>query len=102
MNRINTTNCRQDAHRSSRLLAATVASGFSLCFFVAALSPALAEEQAVWRPAPTERLVKLPGAYLKKAIERDFSESGLVRPCRRYWRPGRAHCPQGEDPGRFA
>ena len=78
MNRINTTNCRQDARRSSRLLAATVASGFSLCFFVAALSPALAEEQAVWRPAPTERLVKLPGAYLKKAIERDFSESGLA------------------------
>jgi len=61
-----------------RLLAATVASGFSLCFFVAALSPALAEEQAIWRPAPTERLVKLPGAYLKKAIERDFSESGLA------------------------
>ena len=40
--------------------------------------PAQAEEQPEWRPAPTERLVKLPGAYLKKVIERDFLESGLA------------------------
>ena len=78
MNRINIYKHRQDARVGPRRLVATVASGLSLCFIAATFSPALAEEQAVWRPAPTERLVKLPSTYLKKAIERDFSESGLA------------------------
>jgi hypothetical protein len=52
-----------------------MAGSLSLCFLAATVS---AEENPEWRPAPTERLVKLPSAYLKKAIERDFSESGLA------------------------
>ena len=55
----------------------TAACGISACIFTYSL-PVQAEEQPEWRPAPTERLVKLPGAYLKKVIERDFSESGLA------------------------
>ena len=38
---------------------------------------ALAEAPA-WQPSATEKLVKLPASYLKKAIDRDFAESGLA------------------------
>ncbi len=31
-----------------------------------------------WNPTAVERLVKLPGAYLKKAVENDFAGSGLA------------------------
>lgn len=31
-----------------------------------------------WNPTSTERLVKLPSAYLKKALDQDFSQSGLA------------------------
>lgn len=41
---------------------------------------AIGSEQAAadWRPTASERLVRLPASYLKKAIERDFRESGLA------------------------
>jgi hypothetical protein len=55
----------------------TAAFGLSACILTYSM-PVQAEEQPEWRPAPTERLVKLPSAYLKKVIERDFSESGLA------------------------
>lgn len=31
-----------------------------------------------WHPTASERLIKLPAQYLKKAIDRDFSSSGLA------------------------
>ncbi len=31
-----------------------------------------------WNPVASEKLVKLPGSYLKKAVENDFSHSGLA------------------------
>ena len=31
-----------------------------------------------WNPVASEKLIKLPGSYLKKAIENDFSNSGLA------------------------
>ena len=31
-----------------------------------------------WNPVASEKLIKLPGSYLKKAIENDFSSSGLA------------------------
>ena len=43
----------------------------------AATSPAETEQAPNWRPTATERLVKLPSAYLNKAVERDFKDSGL-------------------------
>ena len=33
---------------------------------------------ATWSPVASERLVKLPGSYLKRAIENDFAGSGLA------------------------
>lgn len=61
------------------LLAATALGGF-------AATPANADTKAgnvaAWRPAVTERLVKLPGSSLKKAIDRDFSRSPLAEALR--------------------
>jgi hypothetical protein len=33
---------------------------------------------AEWRPVASERLIKLPSTYLKRAIDRDFATSGLA------------------------
>lgn len=41
-------------------------------------SPVFAAQQASWNPTASERLVKLPGQYLKKSIDNDFSKSGLA------------------------
>ncbi|MEQ9643473.1 MAG: hypothetical protein RIM84_25870 [Alphaproteobacteria bacterium] len=48
-------------------------------------TPALTAEDdgADWRPAATERLVKLPPAYLKKSLDRDFERSDLAEAMRR-------------------
>jgi len=63
--------------RRSGILLMTAACGLS-AYILAYSNPVQAEEQPEWRPAPTERLIKLPTTYLKKVIERDFSESGLA------------------------
>lgn len=36
------------------------------------------DPSAAWRPVASERLVRLPAAYLERAIERDFQESPLA------------------------
>ncbi len=44
-------------------------------------APALARvdhEAPTWNPVASERLIKLPGSYLKKAVENDFRGSGLA------------------------
>lgn len=33
---------------------------------------------AGWSPASSERLIKLPASYLKKAVDRDYAKSGLA------------------------
>lgn len=38
--------------------------------------------QPTWRPAVSEKLVKLPNTYLKKALDRDFSDSPLAEAIR--------------------
>ncbi len=48
---------------------------------LAVLSQSLASTQpdaAVWNPVASERLIKLPGSYLKKAVENDFASSRLA------------------------
>ncbi len=48
---------------------------------MASMPPALANtdgEDAVWNPVASERLIKLPGAYLKRAVDNDFAGSGLA------------------------
>lgn len=57
------------------LCALTAAWGLGLA------GPALAATEAApnWAPASSERLIKLPGSYLKKAVDRDFAKSGLAQ-----------------------
>ena len=46
---------------------------------LAAGAPAMASTDAAgWTPVASERLIKLPGSYLKKAVENDFAGSGLA------------------------
>ncbi|MFQ5973050.1 MAG: hypothetical protein ACE5Q3_12020 [Alphaproteobacteria bacterium] len=57
------------------LAGALLASGLLIA------SPAAAstdQSDASWSPVAVERLVKLPGAYLQRAIENDFAGSGLA------------------------
>ena len=37
-----------------------------------------AKENGSWSPRVTERLVKLPGSFVKKAVDNDFARSGLA------------------------
>lgn len=41
-------------------------------------APAAAESPATWSPTASERLIKLPGDYLKKAVDNDFARSRLA------------------------
>lgn len=38
---------------------------------------AASDTDPAWRPMASERLIKLPAAYLKKAIDKDFAQSAL-------------------------
>ena len=41
-------------------------------------APAAAENTATWSPSASEQLIKLPGDYLKKAVDNDFARSRLA------------------------
>tara|TARA_R110000868_G_scaffold17851_4_gene77950 strand:+ start:8693 stop:9574 length:882 start_codon:yes stop_codon:yes gene_type:complete len=41
-------------------------------------APALADTPATWSPTASEQLIKLPGDYLKKAVDNDFARSRLA------------------------
>ncbi len=48
-------------------------------FCIAALqSPARASTAPAWAPVASEKLMKLPGDYLKRAVDNDFARSGLA------------------------
>ena len=49
----------------------------ALLLALIATTPALAEN-STWQPSASERLVKLPGNYIKKAIDQDFQGSALA------------------------
>jgi hypothetical protein len=40
--------------------------------------PATAKNTATWSPSASEQLIKLPGDYLKKAVDNDFARSRLA------------------------
>ena len=65
----------EESPRPRMLTAIALAVGVHLALGTAGV--ALAETPA-WQPSATERLVKLPSTYLKKAIDRDFAESELA------------------------
>jgi len=57
------------------LAGATFGIGFLLVLFLAASAFAATPS---WQPTASERLVKLPSSYLKKAVDRDFADSELA------------------------
>jgi hypothetical protein len=59
--------------------AAACALAAALGLGVSAPAFAAAEAGPSWQPTSSERLIKLPGSYLKKAVERDFAKSGLAQ-----------------------
>lgn len=50
----------------------------AIVYLVMALTSPAAAGTPSWQPNASERLVKLPSTYLKKAIDRDFEESDLA------------------------
>jgi len=58
-------------------LATTSAIAAALIAFSLSAGPASAANPS-WNPAVTEKLVKLPQAYLKKSLDRDFQRSPLA------------------------
>ena len=64
-----------------RAVAKVYGAGVLGLFLLTAATPAPARTDlpdAVWNPVASERLIKLPGTYLKKAVEHDFANSGLA------------------------
>lgn len=62
-----------DKHKIRVMLLGTVA----LLLVLSGTTPVLAESPN-WNPSASERLVKLPGNYIKKAIDQDFQTSALA------------------------
>lgn len=67
---------RSSFHQSPKLRALILGAA-ALLLSLSATAPTLAETPN-WRPSASERLVKLPGTYIKKAIDQDFQGSALA------------------------
>ena len=52
--------------------------GLAVATLGQASAAAASRENVSWSPRVTERLVKLPGNFMRKAIENDFARSGLA------------------------
>jgi hypothetical protein len=55
-----------------------ILTGIAICLVALAAATADAASSPTWTPEASERLVKLPSSYLKKAIDRDFEGSELA------------------------
>jgi hypothetical protein len=62
----------------SPLFRSLVLAGVAAAIVSHTASTAAARENVSWSPRVTERLVKLPGNFVKKAVENDFARSGLA------------------------
>ncbi|MBO6518400.1 MAG: hypothetical protein JJ900_16065 [Rhodospirillales bacterium] len=56
----------------------TLTSALVLGVALAATAPADATAAEGWSPAASEKLIKLPGSYMEKAIENDYRKSALA------------------------
>lgn len=77
---MSTTITTPTASRRGRLIAALLLGAATLALQPAAGSAGLPE--ASWSPSVTERLVRLPSASIKKALDQDFSASPLAEALR--------------------
>lgn len=66
-------------NRRTHPLAGGLAGAVLLGLAVAPMAAVAAtNNDTSWHPTASERLIKLPAQYLKKAVDRDFSNSGLA------------------------
>lgn len=71
----------QPISRTNRVnrLAMLAGVAFGVCVLSAVfLASTAGANTAVWEPSASEKLVKLPATYLKKAVDRDFAKSELA------------------------
>lgn len=69
-----------DAMRAPRPVAAVLVAGtLALALAMQAPSPARAQAGTEWSPQVSERLMKLPGDHLRRAVDSDFARSPLAR-----------------------
>ena len=61
-----------------RTAVALVVASLGLAAAGAAARAATVDDGTSWKPVASERLIKLPANYLKKAVENDFRGSGLA------------------------
>lgn len=67
-------------HRGPRLRHLLLGGALALAVTLSAqhASANTSTKDAAWNPVASERLIKLPGAYLKRAVDNDFAGSGLA------------------------
>lgn len=69
-----------DAARAPRPVAGVLVTGtLALALAVLASGPALAQGGSDWSPQVSERLMKLPGDHLRRAVDSDFARSPLAQ-----------------------
>ena len=63
---------------NSPIARAVAVIGITASALIVSSENTVAKETTSWSPRITERLVKLPGSFVKKAVENDFARSGLA------------------------
>lgn len=70
--------CQIETRPQARRLSVVAATAATLLAAGLLATSAQAEGRANWTPTASEKLVKLPARYLKKAIDKDFAGSPLA------------------------
>jgi hypothetical protein len=63
---------------NSPIARAVAVIGITASALIVSSEQSVAKENTSWSPRITERLVKLPGSFVKKTVENDFARSGLA------------------------
>jgi len=63
---------------NSSIARAVAVIGITASALIVSSEQSVAKESTSWSPRITERLVKLPGSFVKKAVDNDFARSGLA------------------------
>ena len=63
---------------NSSIARAVAVIGITASALIVSSEQSVAKESTSWSPRITERLVKLPGSFVKKTVENDFARSGLA------------------------
>ncbi|MBT3196095.1 MAG: hypothetical protein HN842_00165 [Gammaproteobacteria bacterium] len=65
-------------HLNQKMGAVVLALTLAISLTVVTVPASAAASDSSWRPQVSEKLIRLPASYLKRAIDRDFSQSSLA------------------------